>query len=94
MKKPDDHKPEEGARFEVRLEKSRGFCGPEARPFEATLRLENGVAIWTTRHVEDVQLERVKALRAEGLSYREIEKETGIPKSRVERMAKRMETAA
>lgn len=76
LKRPDDYQAEEGARFEVHLEKARGLCGTEAKPFEAALRLENGMAIWITRQLEDAENARILALHQDGLSSREIAKET------------------
>ena len=34
LRKPADHKPDQGARFELHYEKSRGFYGNDAKPFE------------------------------------------------------------
>lgn len=90
MRRPENYQNEHGARFEVHLDKARGICGPAAEPFEATLRLEDGVASWTARPIEDVELERVKGLRAEGLSARDIAEETGMSKSKVGRIMKRI----
>lgn len=93
LARPDDYATEQGARFAVHLEKARGICGPEAKPFEATLRMDNGLATWTTRQIEDVELERVTALKVEGLSVRDIAEETGLSKSKVQRLIKRMGVA-
>ncbi|MBU1456950.1 MAG: AAA family ATPase [Proteobacteria bacterium] len=93
MRKPNDYQAEEGARFEMHLEKARGIFGTAARPLEATLHLDNSTAFWTTRQIEDVELERVAGLKAEGLSVRDIADETGISKSRVQRLIKRMAAA-
>ena len=38
LRKPPDHQADQGARFEIHFEKSRGFYGPEAAPFEAWLK--------------------------------------------------------
>lgn len=82
---PNDHAPADGARFEVHYEKARGFHGEDAKPFEATL----GTAGWTMRDLADADLARVAVLSAEGASVREIAEETGIPKSRVNRLQKK-----
>src|SRR6476646_2025499 len=50
--------------------------------------------VWTLREIEDVRLARVKALRDEGLTIREIAEETGIPKSTVDRLNKRIKAEA
>jgi putative DNA primase/helicase len=82
MRLPSDHQSDEGARFEVYFEKSRGFCGDDAKPFEAAL----GASGWTTRDLADVDMARVMVLTGQGLSVRDIAEETGIPKSRVHRL--------
>jgi putative DNA primase/helicase len=91
LRRPEDYEAEEGARFEVHLEKARGVCGPEARPFEAVLRLEGSAAQWLTNDLADVELERVRQLKAEGVSVRDIADETGMSKSRVQRMVKKLD---
>ena len=37
LRRPDDYSPADGARFEIHFEKSRGFMGEDAEPFEARL---------------------------------------------------------
>ena len=37
LRKPPDYQADQGARFEIHFEKSRGFFGPEAEPFEVRL---------------------------------------------------------
>jgi putative DNA primase/helicase len=85
LRKPNDAEPEEGARFEVHFEKSRGFCGDDAKPFEASLGRDG----WITRDLADADMARVVALQADGLSIRDIAAETGMSKSKVDRLAKR-----
>lgn len=82
LRRPEDHEADQGARFQIHFEKNRGFYGEEAMPFEAAL----GPAGWTTTDLADADMARVVALAEEGMSVREIADETGIPKSRVQRM--------
>lgn len=91
LRTPKDYSPNEGARFEVHLEKARGVYGKEADPFELTLRTDNGAAIWLVRSLEDADRVRVAALKAEGYSIRDIAIETGLSKSKVQRLLKVME---
>ena len=85
LSRPPGCSPSEGARFEVRFTKSRGFWGEDAEPFEA--RFANGQ--WTTSEiVSDDSDEALEALRAEGLSLRDIEKRTGVPRSSLSRRLK------
>jgi hypothetical protein len=86
LRRPDDYQTEEGARFEVHLTKARGISGEDAKPFEAKLEIRDGSAFWTTRELHDVEADRVRELTAEGMSVRDIAEETGLSKSRVNRI--------
>jgi putative DNA primase/helicase len=88
LRRPKDYDPSEGARFEVHLEKARGVYGQEAAPFEAALRMENGVAIWVCRSLEDSVRAQILALKAEEYSIRDIANETGLSRSKVQRILK------
>ena len=89
LSRPEDYTPEEGARFEVHLEKARHIVGDEAKPFEASLNITNGASFWITRDLEDVTLQQVVNLTGEGLSVRDIADEIAISKSRVQRIKNR-----
>jgi hypothetical protein len=80
LRRPPDYLPEQGARFEVHFEKSRGFYGPDAEAFEARLLGEQW-AINPIRSGDD--LETLKALRKLGMSIRDIAERTGLAKSTV-----------
>ena len=86
LRHPDDYRADEGARFEVHLEKARSVIGEAAKSFEARYEVSSGAASWTMRDLEDATLARILGLDADGLSLREITEETGISKSRVQRM--------
>ena len=92
LKRPKDYVPTEGARFEVHIEKGRGVYGDDAKPFEARLEVRYGAAHWTMREIEDADLARVAALVDDGLSIRDIAAETGISRSKVGRLRKRVRT--
>jgi hypothetical protein len=79
---PSGYSAAEGARFEVRFTKNRGFWGTDAEPFEA--RFAEGK--WTTSEIaaDESDIE-IKTLRAEGRTVREIEKLTGMSRSTVSR---------
>jgi KaiC/GvpD/RAD55 family RecA-like ATPase len=87
LRRPDDYDPAEGARFQLHYEKSRGFHGNDAKPFEAALG-PNG---WTTRDLADADMARVVVLSAEGMSARDIADALGAgwSKSRVNRLQAR-----
>jgi hypothetical protein len=85
LSRPPGCSASEGARFEVRFTKNRGFWGEDAEPFEA--RFADGQ--WTTGEiVADDSDEALEALRAEGLSVRDIASRTGVPRSSVSRRLK------
>lgn len=85
LRRPQDHEPDQGARFEVHFEKNRGFYGDEAKPFEAAL----GAGGWTTRDLADADMAKVVKLTEEGLTVRDIAEEIGMTKSRVARIQKK-----
>ncbi len=93
LKRPSDYVATEGARFEVHLEKARGVHGERAKPFEAKFELRDDAAVWTTREIEDVDIARVKALLDDEskMTVREIADETGLSKSNVGRIKKKIE---
>lgn len=86
LRRPENYTPEEGARFEVHLEKARHIVGDEAKPFETRLEVRDGASFWTTRDLEDVTLQQVVNLTGEGLTVREIADEIGLSKSKVNRI--------
>ena len=90
LRHSSDYEPGEGARFEVHIEKCRGILAERARPFEARLETREGRAVWIMRTIEDVEGPRVAALYNSGLSPRDIAAETGISKSSVHRLMRKM----
>jgi len=87
LRRPSDYQPEQGARFEVHLEKARGIAGDQVSPFEAELvEDENALQTWTVKDLKTVELERVVALHNEGLTQRDIAQELGLSKSTVNRL--------
>jgi len=93
LRRPHNYQQEEGARFEVHLEKARGICGDEAKSFEATLETQGDALVWRCRDIEDVRLAQIRALLDEKMTVREIAEETGIPRSTVQRMKRKLEAA-
>jgi len=85
LRRPADHSPDQGARFEVHYEKSRGFHGDDAKPFEAAL----GAGGWTTRDLIDPDMALVVKLTDEGLSVREVAEEADMTKSKAGRLLKK-----
>ena len=90
LKRPDDYESKEGSRFEVHFEKSRGFAGSDANPFEVKLELTENKANWQIKEIEDVEEIRVLEFSKEGLTQREIAKELNISPSKVNRILNRI----
>jgi hypothetical protein len=80
LRRPPDYLAEQGARFEVRFEKSRGFHGPDVEPFETRL-IGDQWAINPIKTGDD--LATIQALRKQGMSIRDIAERTGLSKSTI-----------
>lgn len=89
LRRPQGYRSEEGARFEVHFEKTRGSLGADVAPFEARLEIRDGAAHWAVRGLDVCEAERIAELHADGLSQREIAKELGISAATVNRQLKR-----
>jgi putative DNA primase/helicase len=89
LKRPDDYQSNQGARFEVHFEKSRGFAGADADPFEITLKMDETKVIWQFAEIEDLETKRVLELHKEGLDQRKIGEELGFSASKVNRILKK-----
>jgi putative DNA primase/helicase len=94
LRHPSDYAPEQGARFEVHIDKGRGIHGEHARPFEAWLQVVNNTAVWTMKEIEDLDRERAQELLAAGLSLREVAEELGISKTGAHRLKQQIEQEA
>lgn len=89
LRRPQDYEPEQGARFELHFEKARGITGDDVSPIEAFLKMHpDGSATWTYSKLEDVAMQRVVDLTAEGMSVRDIAAEMGdgFSRSKVNRL--------
>jgi putative DNA primase/helicase len=93
LDRPRDYRAEQGARFEVHLTKARGICGADVKPFEAQLFTEGRALTWTTRDIEDAELEQLRQLLAEGYSIREAAEEMGASKGKIQRLKKKLESS-
>jgi len=89
LKRSADYSPDQGARFELHFEKSRGIFGEAAQSFEARYELRADAAVWTRTSIADVELARVVDAFGHGMSFREAARELGMNKSKVERLKKR-----
>lgn len=88
LRHPKDYAPSEGARFEVHFDKARGLHGEAVVPFEAQLHGDHENARWTTRRIEDAQLERAATLLRDGCSVMELATELGVSRATAYRLKK------
>lgn len=90
LERPKDYESSQGARFIVKFEKSRGFFGEDAKPFEAQLCSdEKGNSYWDIKSIEETTYEKVVVMLNQHMSPKEITDELGINKSTVSRHATR-----
>ena len=89
---PPDYNPEEGAKFQVKFTKSRGFYGEDAAPLEVSLVTDKDEHLWTYSSLQESTFTRVVALANDGLSQTEIAKELEVNRSTVSRHFNRAKT--
>ena len=82
LRRPADYSPEEGARFEVHIEKARTLAGEGALPFEAAVEPfvtdagQPGIR-WVARDLKPPIFQQAAELFAQGMSVREVKKALG-----------------
>lgn len=88
LRHPRDYSPEQGARFEVHFEKSRGVQGDPVKPFVASVATVNEKQVWIMKELEMVLLEQVITLHKDGLKQRDIAAELKISLGKVNKLLK------
>jgi putative DNA primase/helicase len=91
LKRPTDYRSDQGARFEIVFEKTRGFHGDGALSFEARYETREDSAFWMRTEITDAALIRVADAIGDGMSIREAADALGMHRSKVERLKKRAE---
>jgi putative DNA primase/helicase len=90
LKRPGDYEQEQGARFQVNLEKARGISGDDAKSFEASLEIvestEGRKARWICTEMEDARLNAAVSLYKFRMNVRDVAQELGISKSTAHRL--------
>jgi putative DNA primase/helicase len=97
LRRPADYSPEQGARFEVHVEKTRTLVGDGAVPFEAMVEAfvtESGRAgiRWVARDLKPPVLHRAAELFREGHTVRQVADLLGVSRSEAGRL--RLKAAA
>lgn len=85
LARPEDYRTCEGARFEVHFEKSRGFSGKEAEPFEVQLLSDKGIHDWRYSKLEETDYEKAVHLINSGMTQTDVADEIGVHKSTISR---------
>jgi putative DNA primase/helicase len=93
LRRSADYAPEQGARFEVHVEKARALVGDGAAPFEAAVEsftTETGEAAirWTARDLKPSVFEQAAALFQEGRTVRQVKTVLGISHGEAGRLLK------
>jgi putative DNA primase/helicase len=91
LRRPADYSPEEGARFEVHIEKGRTLVGDGALPFEAMVEAfvsESGRAgiRWVARDLKPPVLYRAAELFRDGHTVRQVADLLGVSRSEAGRL--------
>jgi hypothetical protein len=88
LRRPEDYEPQQGARFEVHVEKSRAHFGDAGRPFEASLvSMPDGRGLtWSARDLKPNNLEEAAALFRSGVTVRAAAAQLGIARSSAGRL--------
>jgi putative DNA primase/helicase len=89
LRRPGNYRADQGARFEIHFEKSRGFHGEDARSFEARYEERHSAAVWTRTEIADVELTQVADALRDGMSIRETAELLEMTKSKVERLKRK-----
>lgn len=85
---PQNHKVQDGARFQVAFTKARGICGPSAEPFTITIEQVDGHTAWTTSVNEADKRIAVVSLLGSGTPQKYVSERAGCAKSLVTRYKK------
>ena len=88
LRRPEDYEPQQGARFEVHVEKSRAHFGDAGRPFEASLAsTPDGRGLtWLACDLKPSHLEEAAALFRSGITVRAAAAQLGIARSSAGRL--------
>jgi putative DNA primase/helicase len=88
LRRPEDYEPQQGARFEVHVEKSRAHFGDAGRPFEAKLvSTPDGCGLtWLACDLKPSHLEEAVALFRSGVTVRAVAAHLGIARSSAGRL--------
>ncbi len=82
LRPPAEHRPHDGARFEIHFDKVRGLHGAAVEPVEARLTADTaGRARWEWRPAHEGEFERALRLLRAGFNAAQVARELGISRS-------------
>ncbi|WP_068469960.1 AAA family ATPase [Candidatus Protochlamydia phocaeensis] len=90
LRRPKDYMPEQGARFELHFEKTRGISGKQVRPLEINVEDKNGILFWAHKELESAILDQIKELIKLGLKDNDIWHELEIGRATYYRYKKKL----
>lgn len=91
LRRPSDYSPEQGARFEVHIEKGRHIVGDVASPFEAHLNSDrDGKSVWQMRDLKDSLDDRIVEMHDLGMRPNDMASELKLDRSNVYRRIQRL----
>ena len=85
LDRPFNYTQEEGAKFEVHFEKTRGFSGDDAKPIGLSHTMINHTSCWECFSIGTEKAEEVAALLKDGLTQIEIASKLNISQPEVSR---------
>jgi len=92
LRRPDDYREEDGARFEMRFSKARAIHGEAAQPLDVRLvDVEGGGLDWSWRPVDQSERERAVELLEAGAGVDDVAREIGVSRATVYRWKKALE---
>ena len=90
LRRPKDYTPEQGARFELHFEKTRGISGKQVAPMEINVEERDGILHWIHKELEVATLLKIKELVEMGMTEREIQSELSISRATFYRYKKKI----
>ena len=85
LERPFNYTQQEGAKFEVHFEKTRGFSGNAASPIGLSHNIEDGISCWESFAIGTEKAEEVTQLLKKGLTQKEIGVKLNISQPEVSR---------
>ncbi len=86
LKRPADYMTDQGARFQIHFEKTRGFHGEDALGFEVWLKNSEKRYHWAVTNYQDMVANQIVAAFEAGLKARDIEGELNLKKIQFARL--------